>query len=175
MPNARKGSAPGPERVSLKGRRFGRLKVVELHHVVGRHGYWTCQCDCGSQSKEIRDTKLTSGRTVSCGCWRANPAVRQAARLVVPAERRQEIARMGSAASVAAKNPAAVALGRLGGVASAARRTPARQAEIAARPRKPSAYRCPCGAMTAKRALARWPARAGCCNNPGCLPATVSR
>jgi hypothetical protein len=55
------------------------------------------------------------------------------------------------------KNPAAVALGRLGGKARAEALSPGRRAEIGrmgGRPRT-NAPRCPCGAMTLKRAQSR--------------------
>ena len=30
--------------------------------------YWKCRCDCGTE-KIIRGTSLTSGNSVSCGCY----------------------------------------------------------------------------------------------------------
>jgi hypothetical protein len=86
---------PGKVR-DLKGRRFGRLIVRELENVRG-HAYWRCRCDCGADTV-VRSQKLTSGRIVSCGCFKADPAVRQAARMRTPAARRRQIARLGAAA-----------------------------------------------------------------------------
>jgi hypothetical protein len=69
----------GPMRTNLARRRFGRLKVRCLVRVdSARHAHYLCDCDCGGTIVS-RDNRLMSGRTVSCGCWRADPAVRRAA------------------------------------------------------------------------------------------------
>lgn len=54
----------------LEGQRFGRL--VALNCVAKRNGRhtWMCQCDCGA-SKEMKPCDLISGKSVSCGCLRA--------------------------------------------------------------------------------------------------------
>jgi hypothetical protein len=88
----------GSPREDLTGLRFGRLVVKEFHEVRGK-GYWWCVCDCNPKEwVSVRVDKLKTGRTVSCGCFRADPQVRQAARWETPAERRKEIAAMGVAA-----------------------------------------------------------------------------
>ena len=78
------------------GHRYGRLLVAEY---AGREGdgaaLWLCRCDCGGNAV-VRGAKLRSGRTVSCGCERADPEIRQAARLKVSSRRRKQIARLGS-------------------------------------------------------------------------------
>lgn len=54
------------------GTRFGRLlileEVPERSH-LGRT-QWRCQCDCG-EIRVVVTSRLTSGRTRSCGCLRA--------------------------------------------------------------------------------------------------------
>lgn len=57
--------------VDLAGRRFGRL-VVEHKTKPNKSGAmrWLCVCDCGNQ-KEICGKHLRSGKTRSCGCYRA--------------------------------------------------------------------------------------------------------
>ena len=84
---------------NLAGRVFGRLTVIERGRDVpgSRHAHWRCRCECGKE-KVVRSNGLTSGRTVSCGCLRADPAIRQAARLQVAAKKRKRIARMGGLA-----------------------------------------------------------------------------
>lgn len=79
----------------LRGRRFGRLTIPRTAEpeIRERKAYWPCVCDCGAQ-KWVRGTKLSEGRIVSCGCWRADPAVRSAARLTIPPERRKQLAAM---------------------------------------------------------------------------------
>jgi len=83
----------------LRGRTFGRLTVPRKAEPVIKHGnaYWPCVCECGSKHL-TRGTKLVNGRIVSCGCQRADSAVRQAARWRTPAKRRRAIARMGAKA-----------------------------------------------------------------------------
>ncbi len=87
-------------REDMTGAQYGRLLVVEIHHVAGGHGHWLCLCDpklggCGEPTV-VRDQKLEDGLIVSCGCWRADPAVRLAARLKTPAKRRKQIAQIGA-------------------------------------------------------------------------------
>lgn len=56
------------------GQRFGRLTVVRFAEKRprpnGKHRYrWLCKCDCGTDAV-VDGTKLTSGHTSSCGCYR---------------------------------------------------------------------------------------------------------
>jgi len=60
------------------------------------HAEWPAVCDCGA-TKYVRGSKLLAGLAISCGSWRADPAVRQAARLRTSPRRRKQIARNGSA------------------------------------------------------------------------------
>ncbi len=87
---------PTPPRVkSLVGCRFGRL-VVQFYAGMDKHhkSYWCCLCDCGKTTRVPGARLLGSGRKnnqKSCGCLRADPGIRRAARLKVPAKRRAEI------------------------------------------------------------------------------------
>lgn len=56
---------------SIVGKRFGRLVVLGLDHVSGKHNstWWRCKCDCGNETVVYRGG-LTSGDIVSCGCYR---------------------------------------------------------------------------------------------------------
>jgi hypothetical protein len=71
-------------RESLRGRRFGRLTIPQdatpefRHH----HPYWPCVCDCGAK-RSVRDEVLLDGRTKSCGCLRADPSMRKAAKILL--------------------------------------------------------------------------------------------
>lgn len=55
----------------LIGKRFGRLTVVKFddskEHTNGRNSWWVCECDCGN-IVSVRDCKLITGYTKSCGC-----------------------------------------------------------------------------------------------------------
>ena len=51
---------------NLVGQGFGKLLVIEKRP----KGKWLCRCDCG-EKKEVRGNHLRSGRTISCGCRRA--------------------------------------------------------------------------------------------------------
>ena len=63
----------GRNPVEMKGRRFGRLLVLEradrLPYYADRHTRWLCRCDCG-QEIAINGFSLRGGRTMSCGCLR---------------------------------------------------------------------------------------------------------
>lgn len=52
----------------LKGKRFGRLKVMKKS-TKNKKGYmeWLCKCDCGNEIT-VSSTKLMQGMTKSCGC-----------------------------------------------------------------------------------------------------------
>lgn len=82
----------------ITGYKFGRLTVRELADIHGGKAYWRCDCMCGGETV-VRGAKLVEGRIVSCGCQRADPIIRQAARLKVPARRRKQIALKGGAAT----------------------------------------------------------------------------
>ena len=63
--------------LDLAGRRFGRLVVVERDGSDPRgQSRWRCRCECGAV-KSATGQKLTGGRQVSCGCWRASGAPRR--------------------------------------------------------------------------------------------------
>lgn len=53
----------------LDGKRFGRLVASSAYDADGRRVRWWCRCDCGVE-KWVDASKLKSGSTVSCGCWR---------------------------------------------------------------------------------------------------------
>lgn len=56
-------------RLSLIGKRFGRLTVVKLSSLAyGRGSYWWCTCECGSRSRLFSGSELNRGNTKSCGC-----------------------------------------------------------------------------------------------------------
>jgi hypothetical protein len=52
------------------GVRFGFLVAVKVVRVGVGRSYWECLCDCGRTSV-VSSSKLTEGRTRSCGCARA--------------------------------------------------------------------------------------------------------
>jgi len=53
--------------LDISGRKFGKLLV--LKQIPGKNKKWICQCDCGLM-KEVLQTHLVQGNTVSCGCIR---------------------------------------------------------------------------------------------------------
>lgn len=58
----------GTTNLELKGKRFGKLVVVEeMAERKSGHVMWHCVCDCGVE-KVIRGASLKSGNTNSCGC-----------------------------------------------------------------------------------------------------------
>jgi hypothetical protein len=59
---------------NLKGKKFGKLSVLSYSHMSNKKAHWLCKCSCGKE-KIIRGTRLTSGDTRSCGCFRGAPGV----------------------------------------------------------------------------------------------------
>lgn len=53
----------------LKNLIFGKWKVLESAGKRGKHKIWKCICDCGI-IKEVHETNLVTGKTISCGCHR---------------------------------------------------------------------------------------------------------
>lgn len=53
----------------ISGERFGRLVAQELEGFSSGGARWLCRCDCGS-TRVVRANSLTTGRTISCGCYR---------------------------------------------------------------------------------------------------------
>lgn len=52
---------------TIKGRKFGKLTVIDLAYIKNHKTFWLCNCDCGN-TKVIRKDHLLSGETRSCGC-----------------------------------------------------------------------------------------------------------
>lgn len=59
--------------IDLRGKRFGRLLVIERADNYIKSGKiktkWLCRCDCGKE-KPILGSSLKNGETISCGCFR---------------------------------------------------------------------------------------------------------
>ena len=53
----------------LTGQKFNLLTVLSLDHIKGYDRYWKCRCDCG-KTTTVAGSKLKSGKTKSCGCYR---------------------------------------------------------------------------------------------------------
>jgi hypothetical protein len=68
-----------PPKVSMIGRRFERLMVIqESPERPSLHEFqWICRCDCGSEVK-VRGTNLRTGNTTSCGCRRQEVSTQRA-------------------------------------------------------------------------------------------------
>lgn len=70
-------------RKNLKGKKFGRLTVIEFDEEATKekrqtsptqkNSWWKCQCDCGN-IVSVASTSLTSGQTQSCGCLKREKA-----------------------------------------------------------------------------------------------------
>ena len=92
----------------LTGQVFGRLMPTCDYRIVNRKAEWLCDCTCGSVVW-VRGTRMTQGKQVSCGCQRADPAVRRAARLVTSPKRRKAISVLGGKALSKARRMASLA------------------------------------------------------------------
>jgi len=56
-------------RNDIVGKKFGRLTAIMFSHSLKKYAYWKFLCECGN-IKVIRGTHVTSGLTLSCGCFR---------------------------------------------------------------------------------------------------------
>lgn len=66
--NGCNGCKPGhPMIADLSGKTFGKWLVLGLSGIPQME--WLCVCECGTQ-RPVHTTSLTSGRSVSCGCFR---------------------------------------------------------------------------------------------------------
>jgi hypothetical protein len=54
-------------RLNLRGRRFGRWRVIRFAGISHGHCCWFCVCECGTKAR-VMSCSLTSGHTRSCGC-----------------------------------------------------------------------------------------------------------
>lgn len=52
---------------NIKGKKFGKLTVINLNNSDKKHNNWVCLCDCGN-NKIVRASSLIKGITQSCGC-----------------------------------------------------------------------------------------------------------
>jgi len=53
--------------ISLVGRKFNRLTVIDFSHRKDNRVYWNCLCDCGTKRK-VSSGSLGVGNVKSCGC-----------------------------------------------------------------------------------------------------------
>lgn len=63
--------------VDIKGRRYGRLTVVEFAGLGPKGARWRCLCDCGNETTAL-GAHIRCGNTKSCGCQRADSAAASA-------------------------------------------------------------------------------------------------
>lgn len=64
------------KRIDMTGRKFNRLKVIELDRVENGKTYWKCECDCKNIAV-VEGNKLRNGHTKSCGCLSREVSRRQ--------------------------------------------------------------------------------------------------
>ena len=59
--------------IDLKGKRFGRLTVINYNQLRANNGeyMWHCKCDCGNEC-DVRGSNLRNGNTLSCGCFQTD-------------------------------------------------------------------------------------------------------
>lgn len=78
-----KGGTEAMSRRDLTGQRFGRLTVIKDSGERGKDGsiMYLCKCDCGN-TKNVRTSNLTSGKTKSCGCLQRELVSEQKTKLI---------------------------------------------------------------------------------------------
>jgi len=62
---------PSPLIEDLTNQRFGRLTVIKRIGTAYTKPLWECVCDCTPPEPVIISQALTSGNTISCGCYRS--------------------------------------------------------------------------------------------------------
>ena len=60
---------------SLKGKKFGKLKIISLNEMKNGTSYWDCVCECG-KDLVLKRGHITDGRIRSCGCLRRGKSSR---------------------------------------------------------------------------------------------------
>lgn len=63
-------------RRDVTGQIFGRLLAIADAGIIGKRR-WVCRCECGTETVVLMDS-LTSGKTRSCGCLKAEIVARGA-------------------------------------------------------------------------------------------------
>lgn len=63
--------------LDLTGKTFGRLTALALVRDEAGVRRWRCKCECGNEAT-VLVTKLTSGKTSSCGCFRRETTSKRA-------------------------------------------------------------------------------------------------
>jgi len=67
---------PVGKTLNIKGKRYGKLTVLELIGTGSKKGTrWLCLCDCGKE-RVVRVDSLRNNRTRSCGCLKKQPVPR---------------------------------------------------------------------------------------------------
>lgn len=66
--------------INLVGQKFGKLTVIEEAYRK-KNVYWKCLCECGSETIVI-GSGLRNGHTTSCGCSRADGAIKTAKKML---------------------------------------------------------------------------------------------
>jgi hypothetical protein len=57
-----------PRFIDRTGEKFGKLLVKKFVEIRNSRSYYFCVCDCGTE-KQVAIDNLTSGGTLSCGCY----------------------------------------------------------------------------------------------------------
>ena len=58
------------KRLDIKGKKFGKLTVIDYCESKNGESIWQCQCDCGNQCQAV-GWHLTRGIKKSCGCLKS--------------------------------------------------------------------------------------------------------
>lgn len=58
----------------ISGQKFGRLTAINCMGRKGHDRIWLCKCECGN-TREVKQSNLTSGHTKSCGCLRVETTI----------------------------------------------------------------------------------------------------
>lgn len=66
--------------IDLKGKKFGRLTIIDFAEIRYRRAFWLCECVCGNV-KIVDGIRLRSGKTRSCGCLRREMSAERGRRL----------------------------------------------------------------------------------------------
>lgn len=68
--------------IDITNQRFGKLLAIKCVEYKNHRAHWLCKCDCGNELI-VRQTSLTTGNTISCGCFKGSKGEEQITKILL--------------------------------------------------------------------------------------------